>query len=114
MAGNDNPFDPPRPDDGDATKQPTMMVWSVAVVFASALIGGLIGAGIGAALGSFLPEYYRSVFSGGQSPNFDPVAVGIGQGLTQGVGGGGCIGIVLVALFYWHRRSTDNCPRGGR
>ena len=103
MIVEENPYEPPRPESGDATKRPTMMIWSVAIVFACALIGGLIGAGIGAALGSFLPSYYRSVFSGGQTPNFDPLAVGIGQGLTQGVGGGGAVGIIIVALFYWHR-----------
>ena len=50
-----------------------------------------------------VPGYYRSVFSGGHLPGFDPVAVGIGQGFSQGVVFGGAIGLVLVAMFYWYR-----------
>ena len=72
-------------------------------MFGCAFLGGLCGLGIGAALGSFVPGYYRSVFSNGADTSFDPVAVGIGQGLTQGVVGGGTIGLALVAMFYWYR-----------
>lgn len=69
---------------------------------------GASGAGLGAALGVFSPGYYRSVFSNGDSPTFDPVAVGIGQGLTQGVVFGTLVGLLLVAMFYWSRtRSQD-------
>ena len=67
------------------------------------LLGGLIGMGIGAALGAFVPGYYRSVFSNGSQRTFDPVAVGVGQGLTQGIVFGSIIGLVLVGLFYWYR-----------
>jgi hypothetical protein len=43
------------------------------------------------------------VFPSGDSPHFDPVAVGIGQGLTQGVVFGGIVGLILVAMFYRHQ-----------
>ena len=79
------------------------LLWSVVTVFGSAIFGGLIGIGIGTAMGMLIPGYYRSVFSTGGEPNFDPVAVGIGQGLTQGVVFGGIIGLILVAMFYWYR-----------
>jgi hypothetical protein len=40
------------------------------------------------------------VFNNGSAQGFDPVAVGIGQGLTQGIGAGVVTGLVLVALYY--------------
>ncbi len=83
-------------------------------VFASVALGALTGALMGAGIGTFLPGYYRSVFSNGKSPDFDPVAVGIGQGLTQGTGLGALIGIALVALYYWYlSRLNSKIARGG-
>ncbi|MHC4406687.1 MAG: hypothetical protein ACYTG0_44255, partial [Planctomycetota bacterium] len=58
---------------------------AVAVIVASTIVLALVGLGVGFALGKLVPEYYRSVFSGGRDPRFDPVPVGIGQGLTQGL-----------------------------
>jgi hypothetical protein len=78
-------------------------MWTLGTVFGAAFAGGVLGLMIGAALGTFAPGYYRSVFASGNSANFDPVAVGIGQGLTQGVVFGGLIGLALVAMFYWYR-----------
>ncbi len=63
---------------------------------------------IGAALGTFVPGYYRSVFSNGDNPSFDPVAVGIGQGLTQGVGTGLAVGIALLAVHYWRQTRSHH------
>ncbi|AMV24734.1 hypothetical protein VT84_10085 [Gemmata sp. SH-PL17] len=73
----------------------------VTIGVCTALFAG-IGGGIGWALGSFAPGYYRSVFHHGNEPWFDPVSVGVGQGLTQGVTGGAVIGLIVVALFLWH------------
>lgn len=98
----DNPYTPPKNASPSVTS-PAPLLWSVAVVLGSAFLGSLIGLGLGSALGSLLPGYYRSVFSNGNDPNFDPVAVGIGQGVTQGLAFGGIVGVVLVALFYWYR-----------
>jgi hypothetical protein len=100
---DDNPYDPSR-ERADAGKVgPSTLIASIAAVFGSAFLGGLLGLGIGAALGSFVPGYYRSVFGGGDNPHFDPVAVGIGQGLTQGVVFGGVVGVVLVWMYYRYR-----------
>lgn len=98
-----NPYDAPRTPADPAVSNPAPLLWSVVVVFGTAFVGGLIGLGLGAAIGTMLPGYYRSVFSGGSDPNFDPVAVGIGQGLTQGVVFGGITGLLLVGMFYWYR-----------
>lgn len=76
---------------------------SVAAVFAIAAVGGVVGVIVGAALGVFAPDYYRAVISGGSQPGFNPVTVGVGLGLTQGILFGGGVGVALVALFYWYR-----------
>jgi len=98
---SENPYDSPANPIEHAG--PQFLGWSMAVVFGSAALGGLIGIGIGVLLGTLAPEYYQSVFSDSNSPNFNPLAIGIGLGLTQGVVFGGIIGLVLVALFYWYR-----------
>lgn len=71
-------------------------------VGASTLLGGIAGASIGSFLGRTMPGYYRGVFVTGSDPAFDPVAVGFGQGLTQGLAGGAAVGICLVAIVAWH------------
>lgn len=104
----DNPYQLPTKSDS-ATGVPVKTLslshfrGAIVTVIGSAFAGGGIGMAIGAMLGAFLPNYYRSVFTNGDSPNFDPVAVGIGQGMTQGVALGTCVGLGLVAIFSWHR-----------
>ena len=100
---SDNPYDSPNHVSSASGPSPIVLLWSVLTVFGTSILGGLIGMGIGAALGSFVPGYYRSVFARGTHPGFDPVAVGVGQGLTQGIAFGGIVGLVLVGLFYWYR-----------
>ena len=60
----------------------------------------IIGAGLGYGLGTLAPDYYRSLL-GGWSPGFDPVSVGVGLGLTQGMAGGVVVGLAVVALLCW-------------
>lgn len=60
-----------------------------------------IGAAVGYLIGSKMPGYYRSVFDGGDLPHFDPLAVGFGQGLTQGLVLGATVGLVLVLASWW-------------
>ena len=98
-----NPYESPDAKTTVFGPGPRYLVASVLTVLVTALIGGMIGLGIGLTLGSLTPGYYRSVFSNGSQPGFDPLAVGIGQGLTQGVGGGTLIGLAIIALFYWYR-----------
>jgi hypothetical protein len=60
-------------------------------------ICGLAGLSIGWAMGTWNPGYYRSFFL--RSPNlaqFDAVAFGMGQGLTQGI----FIGVLLSAFVF--------------
>lgn len=73
-------------------------IGSVAI---ASILFGAIGMAIGYLIGSFMPGYYRSVFVGGDSPDFDPLTVGIGQGLTQGVVLGAAVGLILVLASWW-------------
>jgi hypothetical protein len=104
----ENPYDAPKDTTIRAAASPTTLLWSMVAVFGCVCLGGVLGLGIGAALGALVPGYYRSVFRGGADATFDPIAVGVGHGLTQGVVFGGIIGLVLVALWYWCQ-SRKNC-----
>jgi hypothetical protein len=79
---------------------PQLLLWSGTFLLSGALTFGVIGLCVGAALGKFVPGYYQSVFPNGHDPDFDPLAVGVGQGLTQGVILGAIIGLIIVAV-YW-------------
>ncbi len=104
---SENPYHAPKDTTVEHSASPALLLWSVAVVFGSALFCGLIGLAIGSAIGSLAPGYYRSIFSNGSDPSFDPVAVGVGQGLTQGLAFGAVIGLILVGMFYWYRLQSQ-------
>jgi hypothetical protein len=75
------------------------MLEAIALVLGCVIAFTLLGAGTGYALGTVAPGYYRSVFEGGQDPNFDPVDVGIGLGSSQGLLGGAVIGVLLASVL---------------
>lgn len=98
-----NPYDAPAADSAAWTPAPPIPIFrSIGIVFGCSVLCGLIGLAIGAMLGWVAPGYYRAIFSSGDAANFDPVSVGIGLGLTQGVVFGGINGLALVALHYWY------------
>ena len=70
-----------------------------------------LGGFVGFALGKFLPAYYRSIFRNGQSEDFDPLAVGIGQGLTQGITASAVVGVLLVIVLTWYRARENKGAR---
>lgn len=85
---------------------------AVLTIVVCALSFSVLGGLGGYVLGRFMPGYYRGVFSGGESPDFDPVAVGLGQGITQGLVAGGIIGLILVAILVWqYARLAANANR---
>ncbi len=67
------------------------------------------GVAVGYALARFAPYYYRGVFRGGDSPDFDPVQVGLGLGLVQGLIAGLMVGavVVLAVSISGSRRSEE-------
>jgi hypothetical protein len=107
----DNPYDAPKHAVAAQVNNPTTMLWSALVVFGCTVTGGMLGLAAGAALGTLAPGYYRSTFSNGGEPHFDPLAVGIGQGVTQGSGFGAAIGLALVALYYWYNSRLNRLLR---
>jgi hypothetical protein len=67
----------------------------------TSILFAAIGAVVGYLIGTQMPGYYRSVFSDGGSTHFDPVAVGFGQGLSQGLVLGVAVGLTLVLANWW-------------
>lgn len=67
------------------------------------ILCGVGGAAVGWMLGRYQPGYYRFVFPRSvDRPDFDPVAVGVGLGVTQGLAAGlivGCVIIISVSFF---------------
>ena len=82
---------------------------SLSLVVGCTLLFAGVGGGIGAALGWLNPGYYHGVFRDGRSPNFDPVAVGLGTGVGQGAAGGAVVGALLAAA---HLLATAPHPAG--
>jgi len=78
----------------------------MAAVFGSTLVGAVFGVIVGITIAAVAPGYYRAVMSSGSEAWFDPQAVGIGLGLSEGAIGGTVVGLILVALFYWYRSRT--------
>jgi hypothetical protein len=106
MAKTENPYQTPQSDLGPPPPRPPRLIsWveGISIVLGATAACGLGGLGIGAALGTWVPNYYRSVFNASRRPDFDPVAVGIGQGLTQGIDAGLVLGLLLVAAIAWFR-----------
>lgn len=78
-----------------------------ALIILSTVLMGLCGLGIGASMGILMPDYYRAMFRPGSIPPLDPVQVGAGLGLSQGLIGGLIIGCVLTISVAWYEsRST--------
>ncbi len=103
----ENPYESPAPRE---TQPDRMAVGEVglgkglAFVGMTTMLGGLLGMLVGLLLGKFMPEYYHAVFSGAQKPGFDPVAAGVGLGITQGLMIGALCGVGLTAVICWHQR----------
>ena len=84
---------------------------ALAIVLSGSTVFALLGGGLGAVLGVMAPGYYRTVFGRrGNVPDFDPFQVGIGLGLTQGLGAGIVLSLAVVTLLAWRdfRTATAN------
>lgn len=77
------------------------------ITIASGFIFGLLGAGIGYLLGSIAPDFYRTVFRIPPELRIDPVQDGLGLGLTQGIGAGLLVGLVIVVVVAWYNSRTS-------
>ncbi|RYF45655.1 MAG: hypothetical protein EOO38_15625, partial [Cytophagaceae bacterium] len=68
----------------------------ILTVAASTLLFTPLGALIGWLLGVYVPGYYRGLYLEGNSPEFDPVQMGLGLGMTQGLIGGIVVGLAIT------------------
>lgn len=82
----------------------------LAIIVACGVGFGAAGGLLGFALGTGAPGYYRTVFRAGDDPAFNPVQVGLGLGVTQGLIGGLVIGSVAVLA---EALSRPTRPEGG-
>lgn len=81
------------------------LLLAIGSTVALTMLGGIVGFG----LGRFAPNYYRVIARGGDAPDFDPVAFGLGQGVTQGMAAGIAVGLVLVTILGWlNTRTSDS------
>lgn len=97
-----NPFTSPQSADSQSEAQPPITATkAIALAAGCALAGGGAGAALGFALAKVAPGYYRSVFSSGDRPDFDPEAVGLGLGATQGVVAGLLVGLAIACMLAW-------------
>jgi F0F1-type ATP synthase assembly protein I len=100
----ENPYKAP-----NGLKRRPTVAKAVLAVLTCTIAGALFGAGIGYMLGRFAPAYYRSVFRNGNAPGFDPVQVGTGLGMTQGVALGFIAGIIIVIVLMRRTRKAPVC-----
>ena len=77
------------------------VVKALATVVGTAVGFGVGGTAIGALLGHVAPGFFRQMLPLRDPANFNPVELGIGLGLTNGLGWGLAIGVLLVAIIAW-------------
>lgn len=93
-------------------------------VAVSALLAGAVGAGVGYALDHWTPSFFRILWPGRPGDPADPVEVGLGLGISQGLVWGVVVGLLVVAIVAWHdtripatrdkRSDTPGDPGTGR
>jgi len=74
---------------------------ALATVVGTAIGFGAAGTAIGVFLGKVAPGFFRQLLPLRDPANFNPVELGIGLGLTNGLGWGLAVGILLVAIIAW-------------
>ena len=74
---------------------------ALATVVGTSIGFGIVGMGIGAFLGSFTPGFFRHLFPLRDLENFQPIELGVGLGLVNGLTWGLVIGVLIVAIISW-------------
>lgn len=77
-----------------------------AITIASGVAFGLGGGAVGYAVGRWLPGFYRTLFRATEDQEFDPVEMGLGLGLTNGLMLGVAVGLVIVVAVTWYNART--------
>jgi multisubunit Na+/H+ antiporter MnhE subunit len=97
------------------------VVNALATVVGTGVGFGIAGTAIGAILGYVAPGFFRQMLPLRDPANLNPVEVGIGLGLTNGLGWGLAVGVLLVAILAWRetrlarkeRHEGANAPQAG-
>ena len=100
----ENPYQSPQ-HTGYIPDFPPLMTWrkGIAIVAGTTAALALLGLAIGAFIGNFAPGYYRAVFPRVDEARFDPVAIGVGLGLTEGTAAGLALGLITVVVIAWFK-----------
>lgn len=72
------------------------------ITIASGLGFGVGGALVGYAIGRWVPDYYKTVLRIPTEEQIDIAQVGLGLGLTQGIGIGLIVGLAIVGAVAWY------------
>ncbi len=75
------------------------IVKAILTVLACMLIGAVIGGAAGFVIGAYTPQALAMQFRLGN--NFDPVQIGVGLGIPQGLMLGAAVGVALVGILSW-------------
>ena len=70
---------------------------ALAAVLSGGIVFACIGGATGALIANVAPEYYRTVFRYRDLASFNPLQVGIGLGVTQGIWAGVAISFAVLA-----------------
>jgi hypothetical protein len=74
---------------------------ALATVVGTAVGFGAAGTAIGLFLGKVAPGFFRQMLPLRDPASFNPLELGIGLGLTNGLGWGLVVGVLLVAIIAW-------------
>ena len=86
---------------------------ALATVVGTAIGFGIVGTGIGAFLGSFAPGFFRHLFPLRDLENFEPLELGIGLGLVNGLAWGLATGVLVVGVVSWRETRISRKDRRG-
>ena len=83
---------------------------ALATVVGTSIGFGIVGIGIGAFLGSFTPSFFR-LFLLRDLEEFNPLEIGIGLGLVNGLTWGLVIGVLVVGIVSWRETRMSRKDR---
>ncbi len=87
------------------------IIWRlIAIVVFCTFIGGLLGVSAGLFLAILFPGYYAGVFELRSTGISEVVPLGVGLGLTQGIGGGALVGLAIDAIGVWYTTRKAKNP----
>ena len=79
----------------------------VTIVLASTGCGGVAGGLLGFAMGTWLPGFYHDVPVGGGDMLY-PVQTGTGLGISEGIGLGFLLGVLIVCVQAFGRKKAKS------